>query len=62
MVVLGAIASDTSNFFVKLLARVYTRSHSIFCLGAGLSVYHYQNEKLSLIDIILKMSEFREQP
>ena len=30
MVVLGAIAINTSNFFVKLLAWVYTGSHSMF--------------------------------
>ena len=30
MVVLGAIAINTSNFFVKLVAWAYTGSHSMF--------------------------------
>ena len=30
MVVLGAIAINTSNFFVKLFAWAYTGSHSMF--------------------------------
>ena len=36
MVVLGAIAINTSNFFVKLVAWAYTGSHSMF---SEVSVY-----------------------